>query len=91
MIMLYRAGDTHTIRGKRCEAKRFENRQLQACLDAGWRASPEQVPELAENLAPAPEKPAKPKQAPSKVKARATAKKPTKPRGRPRKATGNGE
>lgn len=40
MIVLYRKGNTHTIRGHECEAKRFPANRLKQALASGWVADP---------------------------------------------------
>lgn len=40
MICLYRQGSSHTIRGHKCEAKRFAVGELETKLKAGWFTSP---------------------------------------------------
>ena len=43
MIMLYRKGNTHVIRGVECEMGRFETNRLMACLNSGWVTSPQDL------------------------------------------------
>ena len=38
-VALYREGDTHTVRGVRCEMTRCDHNEVQAHLDAGWSYS----------------------------------------------------
>ncbi len=42
-IQLYRAGNTHTVRGIECELKNFTPNSLDAMLDEGWLKSPEEI------------------------------------------------
>lgn len=77
MLMLYRSGNTHIVRGIECEAKRFRNGSLKALLAQGWQLTPEET--QAES-------------APETTEAAAAAVEPVKAkkRGRPRKAAANG-
>ena len=45
MIALYKKGNTHTIRGIECEMGRFQNRELEARLNEGWKIKPEDLVE----------------------------------------------
>jgi len=48
MIMLYRKGKSHVIRGVECDIGRFENNRLQSCLGAGWVIDPQELVEVEE-------------------------------------------
>lgn len=43
MIQLYRKGDTHTVRGIKCELCNFSNGELEYQLNEGWLKSPEDI------------------------------------------------
>lgn len=44
-IVLYREGDTHTVRGVQCEMGRFDLNEMQTMLDKGWKKSPDDLVE----------------------------------------------
>jgi len=46
MIALYRKGNTHVIRGVKCEMGRFETKRLQGCLNSGWVTNPQDLLEV---------------------------------------------
>jgi len=46
--MLYRKGNTHVIRGVKCDIGRFENSRLQAFLNIGWVIDPQELVEVEE-------------------------------------------
>ena len=48
MIALYRKGNTHVIRGVKCEMGRFETKRLQGCLNSGWVTNPQDLLEVEE-------------------------------------------
>ena len=75
MIALYRKGNTHVIRGVKCEMGRFETKRLQGCLNSGWVTNPQdllEVEEVVEVVEPV-------------VVVKPTVKVPKKKSGRPRK------
>lgn len=78
MLMLYRAGNTHKVRGIECEVGRFQNRSLKTLLDNGWKLRPEDTVSQPEE--PTPVEPVK------SVEAKAPPTEP-KPRRRRRKQT----
>lgn len=39
-VMVYREGDSHEVKGVKCEAARIEIRSLQSHLDQGWVVDP---------------------------------------------------
>lgn len=46
-ILLYKKGEEHEVRGIKCTIGRFPVKQLQNCLDAGWKQTPEETQEPA--------------------------------------------
>ena len=42
-IQLYRAGDTHEVRGILCEVGNFEPHELDALLAQGWAKDPKDI------------------------------------------------
>ena len=59
-IQLYRAGDTHEVRGILCEVGNFEPHELDALLAQGWAKDPkdiggekiDEVPDVPDSLHP---------------------------------------
>lgn len=43
MITLYKDGDSHTVRGVKCQLKQFEVGQLKSAILNGWRITPEKL------------------------------------------------
>ena len=41
--LVYRDGDTHTVRGVKCEQERIEPADVRRYLQAGWRLTPAAV------------------------------------------------
>lgn len=53
MIVLYKPGNIHTIRGVPCIREYFSPHDLEACLKQGWKQSPEETIEgVKENGVP---------------------------------------
>ncbi len=42
-IQLYKAGDSHEVRGIKCEVANFKPAELEARLAEGWAKSPEDI------------------------------------------------
>lgn len=42
-IQLYRAGDTHEVRGIACEVANFESHELDRLLAEGWAKDPREI------------------------------------------------
>ncbi len=55
-VILYKRGDTHEVRGIKCEAKRFSVNSLKSALSQGWVTRPE---DTVATFAPKPVKPVK--------------------------------
>jgi hypothetical protein len=52
-IVLYKPGNTHTVRGVECEAGRFEVNELENALSLGWKKDPKEVAgEVEQNNTP---------------------------------------
>ena len=54
-VVLYREGNTHTVRGLRVEARVFDDQLFEPNLGAGWFLSPEDVYAEPEEVIEAPE------------------------------------
>jgi len=42
-IQLYKSGNSHTIRGIKCDVENFSITSYQSMLDQGWYATPEEI------------------------------------------------
>lgn len=47
-ITLFRAGNTHEVKGVVCEAHNFMVNELEWCLSQGWVTSPEEIENVSE-------------------------------------------
>jgi len=43
-IQLYKAGDTHEVRGIKCEVRNFTNQEYGYWLENGWYLDPKDIP-----------------------------------------------
>jgi len=54
-VVLYRAGESHTVNGIKVEAKIFDAYLFDSNLQAGWSLTPEEAYDIPEEVIEAPE------------------------------------